>query len=40
MMKQTKAEFVAKLQVENNFFLKYVINNDILQLCLQKISLY
>ena len=24
----------------NNFFLKYVINNDILQLCLQKISLY
>ena len=37
MMKQTKSEFVAILQVEITFFKKYVINNDILQLRLQKI---
>ena len=35
-----KIRVCSKIISSNNFFLKYVINNDILQLCLQKISLY
>ena len=35
-----KIRICSKIIGSNNFFLKYVINNDILQLCLPKISLY
>ena len=34
-----KIRVCSKITSWNNFFLQYVINNDILQLCLQKISL-
>ena len=35
-----KTRVCSKITSWNNFFLKYVINNDILQLCLQKIPLF
>ena len=35
-----KIRVCSKITSWNNFLLKYVVNNDILQLCLQKISLY
>ena len=37
---EANKEFEAKFTSWYNFLFKNVINNDILQLCLQKISLY
>ena len=35
-----KIRVCSKITSSNNFIVKYVINNDILQLCLKKISLF